>query len=334
LYFKNFKGGKMKKSLILVILGILCLGVVCADTCTDTDGGDDPYTIGTATTNGTYTDSCTLTGAGYALCTEYYCTIVGSNTTATNVSSKTYYCDSTTPTICSFTINTSTSYTDSDGGNTPLVAGYLTTITTNTFSFGVYNSSSIRVYDTCYTSGTYRGQLREYYLRSSGYTSSPIDCDAIYGSSYSCMTDASGYGYCGASEVCSNYIDDNSNGQIDTTGGCDTDGDGTIEYVCGCASYTTSGSGRAKRITIGSFVSYGSADTTCPSGQTYVCTLAGSSASNGSRVYCGEGEDIEGVYYEADSACYSSSGPSRAAGLEETNEGFWTRFWDWLTFWN
>jgi len=187
----------MKK--IILILGMLLLGLTfaLADTCTETDGGDDPLVSGTVTytaTNGssTYTDSCSLSSAGYASCSEYYCS-------GTMSSVKQYYCDSTTPTVCDTILSSTYSNFETDGGNYPLVAGSVDRTTTYTFSFGNYSTISSSK-DACITSGIYSGYLKEYYLRSStSSTSTRIDCASTYGSSYSCMTDASGFGYCGTS---------------------------------------------------------------------------------------------------------------------------------------
>lgn len=321
----------MKKNLILIILGIiLCLGLVSADTCTETDSGDDPYTIGTndytnSSSNSsigyTVDDSCTLSSIGYASCIEYYCS-------GTSLRSKSYYCDSVTPTACDTTISTSNSYTESDGGNYPLVAGYLTLTTDYTFSFGTYTSSSIAYYDRCYTSGTYNGKLREYYLSGTITTSTYVDCTSSYGPSiYSCMTDASGYGYCGApivEEICRNAIDDDGNGLIDTTGGCDSNGDNSIDYICGCAKYN-----KKTKLFI-SFTSYGSyGSASCPSGLSYACKSLLDNTTTG--VTCGVGEDIEGIYYNPDSVACPITTLSRAGEVEE---GFFARFWNWLVFWD
>ncbi len=123
-------------------------------------------------------------------------------------------------------------------------------------------------------------------------------------------------------EICANSIDDDANGEIDQTGGCDTNNDGIIDYICGCGIYNK------KTKTFSGFRGYGS-NTACPSSTQYACMEISTSKYEG--LTCGVGEDIDGVYYKPDTACMSSSVLSRAGELEES---FWSRLWDFIIFWN
>ena len=113
---------------------------------------------------------------------------------------------------------------------------------------------------------------------------------------------------------CNDYIDNDQDHLIDSTGGCDVNDDWTIEYLCGCDSDGD-----------GSLDVY-AYDKTCSG--SYGCLELASGELLG--LTCGFGEDIEGAYYLPDFDDCSSSGPSYAVGVEES---FFTKFFGWLMFW-
>ena len=170
-------------------------------------------------------------------------------------------------------------------------------------------------------------------------------CSDLYGSSYTCSDGAcvqetveicddglenDGDGFvdcedsdCSSESVCSiptteidcnDYIDNDQDHLIDSTGGCDVNDDWTIEYLCGCDSDGD-----------GSLDVY-AYDKTCSG--SYGCLELASGELLG--LTCGFGEDIEGAYYLPDFDDCSSSGPSYAVGVEES---FFTKFFGWLMFW-
>ena len=126
------------------------------------------------------------------------------------------------------------------------------------------------------------------------------DADSCYGSCTSESDCASGYecvdNVCSetvvvtGAEDCDNSIDDDLNGLIDLTGGCETDGDSNnIEYVCGCQNDDD-----------GLFYSYGDSDITCDSTEVYRCYKFSDVNKDADDVTC---SILGGTYYSSDNAC-------------------------------
>ncbi|MEK9179078.1 MAG: hypothetical protein AAB893_01275, partial [Patescibacteria group bacterium] len=151
----------------------------------------------------------------------------------------------------------------------------------------------------CYQSTTELEGLCDFDVQcSSGYCSSTgscvecasdTDCETLYDSSYTCGSDE----MCAATgdEICFDYVDNDGDDTIDTTGGCDVDGDLEVDYICGC--YVDGG-----------FSAYGS-DLSCTGSEEYGCLFL-------ENMYfiedsCGVGKQIEGIYYESDSDCITST---------------------------
>jgi hypothetical protein len=97
--------------------------------------------------------------------------------------------------------------------------------------------------------------------------------DIMCGDDQDCMNDCenSGAYYSGDKEcvslndnselaTCSDLIDNDDNGYIDYTGGCDATGDNEIDYTCGCYDLKKS-----------QFKSYGDVNTTCANQLQYLC---------------------------------------------------------------
>ncbi len=95
-------------------------------------------------------------------------------------------------------------------------------------------------------------------------------------------------------EVCDDYIDNDGDGFIDSTGGCDKDGDLKIDYVCGC--YDSSSS---------LFLRYGNGTKVPCDDDSLGCQNLGT----GRLIpdYCGSGKLSGGVYYKNDSDCDAES---------------------------
>ncbi len=91
--------------------------------------------------------------------------------------------------------------------------------------------------------------------------------------------------------ACGDYMDNDGDGTIDYAGGCDVDDDLQIDYVCGCLKVTTSGF---------DFVLNSNSEI-CESGYIHSCLKLETGVFVYS--YCGPGKEIEGVWYEKDSAC-------------------------------
>ena len=117
-------------------------------------------------------------------------------------------------------------------------------------------------------------------------------------------------------EICDDRIDNDGDGDIDKSGGCDVTADETIDYVCGCLDDTES-----------IIEVYGGLSIVCEYGKGYGCfDLSSGSRTSGDT--CGFGEDIDGIWYDADDNCIA--GPMLAGALEES---FFGKFWNWLMFW-
>ncbi|HLC22171.1 MAG TPA: DUF5667 domain-containing protein, partial [Candidatus Nanoarchaeia archaeon] len=173
--------------------------------CTDTDGGNDPYTLGSTTTNAStgyfFPESCRAV-YGANIMQEFFCNASAS----IGASGISYYCDSCgSPTYCvpSTQIRNEVVYTDSDGGISPLIYGELT-LTTSHYenSNGNLISTGTSVYnDQCSYFGN-NGLLYDWYNYNAetgyGFTfganfslaQKVINCSLTYGPSYSCVSGA------------------------------------------------------------------------------------------------------------------------------------------------
>ena len=129
---------------------------------------------------------------------------------------------------------------DTDGGNTPYITGTIS---------GVYRSSE--VFENEQDGYCYLNQFTEFFCQEGLIVEAKTSCTCVDGSS-TCMADGDGDSYnaieaggydCndgnveinpGAAELCSNGIDDDCDGIVDTD--CDTDGDGVINPDDNCVS--------------------------------------------------------------------------------------------------
>ncbi len=140
--------------------------------------------------------------------------------------------------------------TDSDGGDDPQTPGttdgeFIWTNDageaydyTGEFSDFCY-SSSYSGLDVCDSDAETCDSVIEFSCGDDGYMDFTI---AMCDEGYSCAEDADGVGYCaaevaeavGVETECSDFTDDDSDGTIDTNGGCDLENDGDLDYYCGC----------------------------------------------------------------------------------------------------
>jgi len=222
--------------------------------------------------------------------------------------------------------------TDSDGDD-PLTEGSVTTIR---------SGEEVLTYDECDTAT----DLIEKTCDGTSLVESSVDC-LDYGDEYSCIEDDEA-GYCGVLEVteeedsddgmmdlitspssaeegdfCQSEVDTKSDadgdGYIGVRGGCDVDGDEVLDYLCGCHD-------RRRDILRHRQEGF---DEACPMflGK-YICDDYDTLEEEDTAIEttC---EEMGGTYYYADADC--AGGRSYAAEFES---GFFSRLWNWITFWS
>lgn len=167
--------------------------------CTENDGGNNPYVAGEVYTNATtgyyFPDSCRTSYDANSL-QEWYCNSSDINA----VSGVAYYCNScSSPTTCvpSSDVRHELSYVDSDGGVDALVYGELTlTISHYNKNSGALISTGTNIYkDGCSLYGE-NGLLYDWYNQGIGSTygypftlaNKAINCTYDYGLGYSCVS--------------------------------------------------------------------------------------------------------------------------------------------------
>jgi hypothetical protein len=145
------------------------------------------------------------------------------------------------------------------------------------------------------------------------------ECDVGYlCEDYDCVEDVSYGAYCGdgvcdstEDEVicaedcyvyaCSNFMDDDGDGTLDVFGGCETTGDGVVDWVCGCDIGDGEGGEANGEFDQGEFMAYDECDT---NQYIYGCDTDLSDQSDigfDSTVYCDS--SLGYVYYLPDEGC-------------------------------
>jgi hypothetical protein len=131
-------------------------------------------------------------------------------------------------------------------------------------------------------------------------------CRRMLGIGYECSSGVCVAASSGAEEVCDDLIDNDKNGKVDYTGGCDVDGDLKVDYILGCLPSDIQPEGAW----LESFISFNDPD------GTGVCgwyEMQDDSEVEGyyddPDLACGDEEDIEGVFFypEDTSVCSKPS---------------------------
>ena len=216
--------------------------------------------------------------------------------------------------------------TETDEGNDPIVKGSLTGVLAGYFYYA-------EVEESCETEDL----LAEYWCGGGGTSNIYIyvegfECSSL-GENYSCSD-----GACVEEEenACANYVDDDSDGTIDFTGGCDIDRDEELDYICGCDRDGDGGLGSGEfmsyedcAVFVGALrasVLYG-CDITPGSGggydASYQCTLTGETYMSSDSGCSSLGDDDESDEEEAE-----------LAPEEVREENIIARFFRWIFVWS